>query len=91
MLLLFKDNSIREKERTIKELQRTQQLVSSLEEKQSNLREENADLKEKLSRAELASDVLEQEKTHLTELFHKTEEEKEEYEADCKLILPRFS
>ena len=65
-------------------MERTQQLVSQLEEKQSNLREENADLKEKLSRADLAKDVLEQEKTHLTELFHKTEEEKEEYENDRK-------
>ena len=82
---MFQDNSVREKERTAKELERTQQLLSQLEEKHSNLREENADLKEKLSRADLAKDVLEQEKTHLTELYHKTEEEKEEYETDCKL------
>lgn len=37
-----------------------------------------------MSRADLAKEVLEQEKTHLTELYHKTEEEREEYETDCK-------
>ena len=84
--LILQDNLIREKDRISKELQRCQAQIRQHEEKQSNLREENAGLKEELSRAQLANDVVEQEKTHLTELYHKTEEQKEVLETECKKV-----
>ena len=47
-------------------------------------------VKEELKRVQLANDVVEQKKTHWKELYHKTEEQNEVLETECKKFKTTF-
>ena len=85
MNFMVQETFLRDKERSQKEVARLQGLLENLEANHSTIKEECVDLKEKLNRASLAKDVLEQEKTHLMEMFNKTEAQKETLDAESKM------
>ena len=76
----------KEREKLLNELRRTQTIIDNLEGKLSSAKEECVDVKERLNRALLEKEVMEQEKSHLSEILSKAELQRAEKEMEVNKV-----